>query len=120
LSLDPANDVLLLSGFPEVDDESDAFLMAKSYFDLREFDRCAFFTKDCKSERAVFLHYYSRYMSGEKKRLDNATDFIANNDCAQLKYLRELRQEMEKMHANKVECLVFALVGVRLSFFFLL
>ena len=80
--------------------------MAKGYFDLREFDRCAFFTKDAKSPRVVFLHYYSRYMSGEKKRLDNATDFITNNDSAQLKYLRDLRQELQKLHEKQVSHVV--------------
>ena len=85
--------------------------MAKGYFDLREFDRCAFFTKDAKSPRVVFLHYYSRYMSGEKKRLDNATDFIANNDSAQLKYLRDLRQELQKLHEKQVSYRWSALFG---------
>ena len=107
---------LLLAELPELDDEADIYLMAKGYFDLREFDRCAFFTKDAKSPRVVFLHYYSRYMSGEKKRLDNATDFIANNDSAQLKYLRDLRQELQKLHEKKVgPCLFLTSVFAHLT-----
>ncbi len=75
--------------------------MAKSYFDLREYDRCASFTKDAVTPRVLFLHFYSRYMSGEKKRLDNATDLIVNNDLATLKYLRELREELQKLHQQQ-------------------
>ncbi len=43
-----------------VDNEMDIYLMAKSYFDLKEFDRCAFFTEDCESPKVKFLHYYAR------------------------------------------------------------
>ncbi len=42
------------------DEEEDVYMMAKSYFDLKEYDRCAFFSKAGKSPRVVFLHYYSR------------------------------------------------------------
>jgi hypothetical protein len=46
------------------DDESDTFALAKGYFDLKEFDRSAFFTKGCKQPRNVFLHFYSRLAQG--------------------------------------------------------
>lgn len=48
--------------------------MGKSYFDLKEFDRAAYFTEQCRTPKVRFLHLYSRYMSGEKKRIDNMTD----------------------------------------------
>jgi anaphase-promoting complex subunit 8 len=47
---------------PELDFESEVFALAKGYFDLKEFDRCAFFTKDCKHPRNVFIHFYSRFL----------------------------------------------------------
>ena len=40
--------------------ELDTYNMAKSYFDLKEYDRAQFFTKDLKSNLSRFLHFYSR------------------------------------------------------------
>lgn len=42
-------------------DESDTYDLAKAYFDLKEYDRSAFFSQDCKSSRCVFLHFFSRF-----------------------------------------------------------
>ena len=44
----------------DVDEDNELYDMAKSYFDLKEYDRCAFFTKSSKSPKTVFLHYYSK------------------------------------------------------------
>lgn len=51
-----------------------AYKMAKSCFDLSEFDRCAFFTKESATREGRFLHFYARYLSAEKKRLDSMID----------------------------------------------
>ena len=41
--------------------ELDTYTMAKSYFDLKEYDRAQFFTKDLKSNLlSRFLHFHSR------------------------------------------------------------
>lgn len=40
----------------------DAFTLAKSYFDLKEYDRAAYFLKGCCSQKAYFLYMYSRYL----------------------------------------------------------
>jgi anaphase-promoting complex subunit 8 len=56
--------------------EYDCFTLAKSYFDLKEYDRAAYFLTDCKSSKGYFLHMYSRYMSGEKKKADDQGDSI--------------------------------------------
>ncbi len=47
----------------KAEDDTDVYLLAKSYFDLREYDRCAFFTEDSitLSDRVRFLHFYARY-----------------------------------------------------------
>ncbi|XP_056633255.1 cell division cycle protein 23 homolog [Diorhabda sublineata] len=55
--------------------ESDTYLLAKSYFDLKEYDRCSYFLKDCTTPKPKFLYYYSKYLSIEKKKLeDNIID----------------------------------------------
>ena len=50
--------------------------MAKSFFDLKEYDRAAHFTEECSSDLCVFLHLYSKYMSAEKKRVDSETEVM--------------------------------------------
>ncbi len=88
-------------------EELDVYLISKSYFDLKEYDRCAFFTKKSVESSSsprllVFLHFYSRYLSGEKKRLDDLTDFIAPTEAHQVRHLTDLRAEMEKLYRDKV------------------
>merc|ERR1719334_2017681 len=78
----------------------DTFTMAKAYFDLKEYDRAAFFTRDLSCPPGRFLHLYSRFMSAEKKRLDDLTDTVVSPDCAQLAQLRQLRTELEQLEAS--------------------
>ncbi|GAA6102099.1 cell division cycle protein 23 homolog isoform X1 [Tachysurus ichikawai] len=54
----------------------DALCLAKSYFDLKEYDRAAYFLRDCRSQKAYFLYMYSRYLSGEKKKDDETVDSL--------------------------------------------
>ena len=42
--------------------EYDKYSLGKSYFDSKEFSRAAHHLKACKSQPAMFLYYYSRYM----------------------------------------------------------
>lgn len=54
--------------------ERDVYDLARSYFDLREYDRAAHIIRNTQSPVPKFLYFYSMYMSKEKKRLDNMTD----------------------------------------------
>ena len=85
----------------ENDTEVDLYYMAKSYFDLKEYDRCAFFTKEAKSPKLVFLHFFSKYLAGEKRRIDNQTDTMVSNDLANLTHLKELRSDLQKLCSNE-------------------
>lgn len=78
----------------------DTFTMAKAYFDLKEYDRAAFFARTLTSALGRFLHLYSRYMSAEKKRLDDLTDTVVSPDSAQLAALRQLRAELAALQAG--------------------
>ena len=42
--------------------EFDQYTLAKSYFDLKEYDRAAYFVDKCRSQKAFFLHVYARYL----------------------------------------------------------
>ena len=56
--------------------------MAKSFFDLKEYDRAAHFTENCSSDVCVFLHLYSKYLSAEKKRVDSETEVMKGSAAA--------------------------------------
>ena len=54
--------------------EFDRYTLAKTYFDLKEYDRAAHFVENCTSDKAYFLHLYATYEAGEKKKLDDIAD----------------------------------------------
>ncbi|XP_054289018.1 cell division cycle protein 23 homolog [Macrosteles quadrilineatus] len=55
-------------------DEYDTYFMAKSYFDVKEYDRCAHYTERSTTPICRFLHAYSKYLSLEKKKIEDMTD----------------------------------------------
>lgn len=87
-----------IMGLPEndCDEEEAAYILAKSYFDLKEYDRAAYFVKPCQSPKARFLSYYSQYMSGEKKKIDSMCDVPA--DPLQNESLKLLCSNLRKDH----------------------
>ncbi|XP_027124895.1 anaphase-promoting complex subunit 8-like [Coffea arabica] len=48
--------------------ESDFYLLAKSYFDCREYRRAAHVLREQTSKKAVFLRCYALYLAGEKRK----------------------------------------------------
>ncbi|GMG19901.1 unnamed protein product [Ambrosiozyma monospora] len=52
--------------------EQDKFSLASSYFNCKEFDRCAHVLKDTSSPKSLFLKLYAMYLSGEKKKNDES------------------------------------------------
>lgn len=76
------------------------YSLAKSYFDAQEYDRAAYFTEDCQSQVAKFLHYYSMYSSGEKKRLDDIADVSPPVDKSKNTVLKSLRLQLQKAHIS--------------------
>lgn len=81
----------------------DLYMMAKSYFDVKEYDRCAHFTANSDSAKLQFLHLYARYLSGEKKKLEDMTDAVSTPEKLRLKHLKDLREEMEKLYNEEVK-----------------
>jgi anaphase-promoting complex subunit 8 len=93
-----------------------ASLVKKAYFDLKEYDRSAFFTKDAKSPRVIFMHFYSKYLAGEKKRVDSETDVIVSTE-ANLQYLKDLRADLQKHYegSDTIDGYILYLYGVVLK-----
>lgn len=81
--------------------DHDAYHLAMSYFEVREYDRAAYFTRDCNSPAPKFLHLYSTYMSKEKKRLDNMTDNTTLYSSNQYKDLSELLSILKTEHSKR-------------------
>ncbi|XP_020798935.1 cell division cycle protein 23 homolog [Drosophila serrata] len=68
---------------------SDYFL-AKSYYDVREYDRAAHAVRNCESSVPRFLHFYATYMAREKRRLDSTTDQANLTEPNQMRDLADL------------------------------
>ncbi|XP_053675821.1 cell division cycle protein 23 homolog [Anopheles nili] len=83
------------------DSEFDCYLLSKSYFHVREYDRSAYFTRNCVSPVPKFLHLYATYMSKEKKRLDNMTDSSVVSSVAHAKDFSELLSTLRTEHSQK-------------------
>ncbi|XP_072178028.1 uncharacterized protein [Diadema setosum] len=91
-------------------EEFDKYTLAKTFFDLREYERAAFFVEDCQSNKAFFLHMYANYLAGEKKKYDDLTDLIGPIQFKSIKNesLKSLRVELEKKY-NEGGCDGFTL-----------
>ncbi|XP_015509840.2 cell division cycle protein 23 homolog isoform X1 [Neodiprion pinetum] len=93
-----AHDVTVDVSFADTtEDEEDDYTLAKGYFDLKEYDRAAFFTAGCKMPKARFLHLFSRYLSGEKKKIDDMTDLPP--DPLKNESLKQLCADLRKDHS---------------------
>ncbi|KRT82699.1 hypothetical protein AMK59_4720 [Oryctes borbonicus] len=103
--------------FSEVyENEYDVYCVAKSYFDVKEYDRCAHYTKASTNPKARFLHLYSRFLSFEKKKLDNMTDANCPPDPTKNTILKDLRAVlMEGYHKKQLDGYCLYLYGVILK-----
>lgn len=94
----------------------ETYLMAKSYFDLKEYDRCAYFTENCTDNKNRFLNLYSKYLSIEKKKLDTMTDSNCPPDPTKNASLRDLCTILKEDHLlHKLDGFCLYLYGVVLK-----
>lgn len=93
------------SEIPQINNDHDAeteiYTLSKSYFDAKEYDRCAFFTQNCVTPKARFLHLYATYLSGEKKKIDNMTEANCPPDPAKNGCLKQLLSTLQIDYADK-------------------
>ncbi|KAF5306647.1 hypothetical protein FQA39_LY08836 [Lamprigera yunnana] len=96
--------------------EEETYLLAKSYFDLKEYDRCSYFTENCEEPKTRFLYLYSQYLSIEKKKLDNMTDTNCPPDPTKNNALRQLCAVLkEDYFLNKLDGYCLYLYGIVLK-----
>ncbi|PRD25217.1 UNVERIFIED_CONTAM: C14orf119-like protein [Trichonephila clavipes] len=92
------------------------YSLAKSYFDCQEYDRASYFTRSSQSPVSRFLHYYSIYSSGEKKRLDDIAEVTPPNDKSKNTALKSLRFQLQKAYlAHSLDGYCLYLYGVVLK-----
>lgn len=75
ISTTPSEAVLEAAELPQ-------FLLAKSYFDVREYDRSSAVLANCRSVKSRFLHLYARYIAGEKRRDEESEMILGPLDSA--------------------------------------
>ncbi|CAG8463759.1 9999_t:CDS:2 [Diversispora eburnea] len=77
--------------------EYDKYLLGKSYFDVKEFDRATFVLEKCKSAKCRFLRIYSKYLAGEKRKEEERKDIMGplENEKSLNKEVQSLWEEME-------------------------
>ncbi|XP_024887828.1 cell division cycle protein 23 homolog isoform X1 [Temnothorax curvispinosus] len=113
VDIDP-HDLTANMNVPVIGEAEDIYTLAKTYFDLKEYDRAAYFTMDCISPKIRFLHLYSRYLSGEKKKIDDMTDVPP--DPLKNETLKYLNDDLKADHrASKLDGYGLYLFGVTLK-----
>ncbi|XP_075212921.1 anaphase-promoting complex subunit 8-like [Lycorma delicatula] len=105
-----------LSNIISSDLDNDIYLKAKCYFDLKEYDRCAYHTEKNENGYCKFLHLYSRYLSVERKKIDNLTDLNYGTDPQLNSQLQSLYSELRSSHlAGRLDGFCLYLYGMVLK-----
>eukprot|EP00241_Pyramimonas_parkeae_P020770 CAMPEP_0114326430 /NCGR_PEP_ID=MMETSP0059-20121206/29721_1 /TAXON_ID=36894 /ORGANISM="Pyramimonas parkeae, Strain CCMP726" /LENGTH=102 /DNA_ID=CAMNT_0001455405 /DNA_START=255 /DNA_END=561 /DNA_ORIENTATION=+ len=63
-----------VAAFPESEEEGEVFLLAKAYFDLKEYRRCSHALKGQTGSKSVFLRCFALYLAGEKRKGEEAVE----------------------------------------------
>ncbi|KAF9586663.1 Anaphase-promoting complex subunit 23 [Lunasporangiospora selenospora] len=108
--------------------ETDIYLMAKTFFDLKEFDRAAATLEQCSSNKSRFLRLYSKYLAsaayqlkllsicaGEKRREQDTREVLGSRDnsSAENKELDRIEAELsEKYHEGTLDSFCKYLYGL--------
>ncbi|CAI9112380.1 OLC1v1012826C1 [Oldenlandia corymbosa var. corymbosa] len=82
--------------------ESDFYLLAKSYFDCKEYRRSAHILRDQTSKQAVFLRCYALYLAGEKRKAEEMVELegpLGKGDAVN-KELISLERELSLLRKN--------------------
>ncbi|CAO3572047.1 unnamed protein product [Mortierella alpina] len=79
--------------------EHDTYLMAKTFFDLKEFDRCASVLSGCTSSKSRFLRLYSKYLVGEKRREQDTREVLGPLDNGMA-----VNREIQEIDSELTEC----------------
>ncbi|XP_075479648.1 anaphase-promoting complex subunit 8-like [Primulina tabacum] len=82
--------------------DGDIYLLAKSYFDCKEYRRAAHVLRDQTGKKAVFLCFYSLYLAGEKRKEEEMIELegpLGKSDAVN-RELVSLEKELSTLHKN--------------------
>ncbi|KAK4402358.1 Anaphase-promoting complex subunit [Sesamum angolense] len=82
--------------------DSDFYLLAKSYFDCREYRRAAHVLRDQTGKKAVFLRCYALYLAGEKRKEEEMIELegpLGKSDAVN-RELVSLERELSTLRKN--------------------
>ncbi|KAF9914170.1 Anaphase-promoting complex subunit 23 [Lobosporangium transversale] len=75
--------------------EFDTYLMAKTFFDLKEYDRCVSVLEERTSHKSRFLRLYSKYLAGERRREQDTREVLGPLDNAMA-----VNRELESIYSE--------------------
>ncbi|KAJ8753604.1 hypothetical protein K2173_022845 [Erythroxylum novogranatense] len=82
--------------------DSDFYLLAKSYFDCREYRRAAHVLRDQTGKKSVFLRCYALYLAGEKRKEEEMIELegpLGKSDAVN-RELDSLERELSILRKN--------------------
>ncbi|KAL5129691.1 Anaphase-promoting complex subunit 8 [Glycine soja] len=82
--------------------DGDFYLLAKSYFDCREYKRAAHVLRDQMGRKSVFLRCYALYLAGEKRKDEETIELegpLGKSDAINHE-LVSLERELSTLHKN--------------------
>eukprot|EP00056_Hartaetosiga_gracilis_P017736 m.8292 g.8292 ORF g.8292 m.8292 type:complete len:713 (-) comp6067_c0_seq2:216-2354(-) len=94
-------------------DEMVIYLLAKTYFDMKEFQRAAHTLRNCSSPCALFLKLYSKYLAGERMREEQEPDPIKEPKRNANPEIDGVRKELKQLLAKGMkDPFLFYLMGL--------
>ncbi|KAF5459846.1 hypothetical protein F2P56_019760 [Juglans regia] len=82
--------------------DGDSYLLAKSYFDCREYRRAAHVLRDQTGKKSVFLRCYALYLAGEKRKEEEMIELegpLGKSDAVN-RELVSLERELSTLRKN--------------------
>ncbi|KAJ1963515.1 Anaphase-promoting complex subunit 8 [Dipsacomyces acuminosporus] len=80
-------------------EDQDIFAMAKCLFDMREFERAAYYLQECSGPKARFLRLYSQYLNRERRVKEaNITSSDTSAASAGSASVAVSKEESERRH----------------------
>ncbi|KAF3935363.1 hypothetical protein ABW19_dt0210476 [Dactylella cylindrospora] len=108
-----SEEIRLLDEFVN-DEEEDKYHLAKSYFDVHEFDRASRVVEGCISSKAIFLSLYAKFMAGEKRK-DEESEMVLgplDGNVTANKELANLTKKLEAIVNQTEDTFLLYLYGV--------
>ncbi|PRP73557.1 phosphoenolpyruvate carboxykinase [Planoprotostelium fungivorum] len=93
-----------------VSQDDSLFLLAKSYFDLREFYRVAHYLTNSTSSKARFLELYSLYLAGEKNKEEQQKSDAINPELQRIRVRLQDSYENDKKNMDSFLLYLYGVV----------